>query len=274
MTLTRRDLRRKVAGDLRDQMTVTAHEGSSNNLIIDPVELSHFDNTLVSSQLLCVSSASPANVGHIARVTGSDQRAKSISFDPPTPEPVSAGDEFDLVNLRGAGFRLQDYTFQIDSYVRQEAHRYPRKAISEPILFDAAEPYLEIPEDWIGVFEVTLIVDGQMGTVKASRSNGARGWWADPTNRVVSIGGSDAGICHGNYVVLHGLTPHPLLETDDDPCFMDGEHLALTAMSKLAARRGGNEWAQWSIEWARNAAGIRPAKMFRYPANTVMLERL
>lgn len=274
MPLNRRDLRRKVAGDLRDIMVVTAHEGSSTNMIVDPVELSYFDNTLVSSQLLCSRSVNAANVGHVARVTGSSQTGKNISFDPPTPQPVSPGDEFELVNLRGTGFRLQDYTLQINSYVQQEAHRYPRKVSSELMTFNALDPDLPIPEGWIAIYGVTVVLPGGIwGKIKPTRALGARGWWADPSSMSVVIGGSDAALCDGQQILLDGLESHPLLEDDDSPCYMDAEHLELTVASKLAQRRGGNEWSQWAIEWSRNAAGIRPAKLFRYPANTVMLER-
>ncbi len=270
MSMTRRQMRRKIAGDMRDLVVLTAHEGSSNNLIVNPVELADFDNTLVSSQILCTSGA---NAGHLARVTGSSQVGKSISFDPPTPEPVLPGDEFELVNLRGAGFRVEEYNRQIVALVSGLAAKYPRKITSDPVTYNAEYPAFVIPEGWIAVYGASLLYpDGSEFPFKRARSEGARGWHVDPATRTFTLGGSDLGVAHGQQVVIHGFVPHPLPESDDDRIHIDAEWLALQVEQKLAQRRGDREWNQWAVEWARMAAGERPARLFRWPANTVMLE--
>jgi hypothetical protein len=270
MSMTRRDLRRKIAGDMRDLVVFTAHEGSSNNMVVNPVELADFDNTLVSSQLLCCSGA---NKGHVARVTGSSQIGSSVSFNPPTPEPVSPGDEFELVNLRGTGFRFEEYHRQIASLVTGLAAKHPRRLTSDPITYNAEFPSLIVPEGWIAVYGASLLeVDGSEFPFKRARSEGARGWHVDAATRTFTLGGTDLSRAHGQEIVLHGLIAHPEVADDDDLIHIDPEWLSLTIASRLAQRRGDREWNQWAIEWARMAGGERPARLFRYPANTVMLE--
>lgn len=270
MSLTRRDLRRKIAGDMRDLLLLTAHSGSSENLIVDRTELGDFDNTLVSSQLMATSGP---NAGHIARVTGSSQSGKSISFDPPLPAPPEVGDEFELVNLRGTGFRFQEYHRVIDSIVGANRDRWLVTENSDPLAFTPDAPFLPLPDHWRGIFGVSVVLpDGSDYPFKPARNEGARGWHCDRATRTVTFGGSDIDLAMSGPVILHGLIPHPDLADDDDVLYMDNEWVALQAASKLAQRRGDREWNQWAVEWARMASGERPAKLFRYPANTVLVE--
>lgn len=270
MSLTRRELRRKIAGDMRDLLILTAHEGSSTNMIVDRTELGGSDNTFVSSQIMCVTGP---NTGHVARVTGSSQAGRSVSFDPQLPTPPQVGDEFELVNLRGTGFRFQEYHRVIDSIVGANRDRWLVRENSEPIRFRPGAPYIPLPDHWLGIYGVSLILpDGSDIPFKPARNEGARGWHCDRGSRTVSFGGTDLMLAADQDVVLHGLIPHPMLEDDDDVLLMDNEWVALQAASKLAQRRGDREWNQWAVEWARMAAGERPAKLFRYPANTVLVE--
>lgn len=274
MAVTRRDLRRKIASNLRDLLVLKA-TGGSDNTVIDPVTLTDADNTFISSEILCTKSADPANLGQIARVTGYTRLSNQISFTPSFPAPVVAGDEFEIVNLRGRGFRVQEYNLQIETIVAGLADLHMRHVTSDPFLFNYESPTIGVPPDWRGIYAVTSLRDrGSDYSLKPARFPGARGWSVDVPTRSLSIGGSDLHVCNGFNMIVHGLYAHPLPELDTDRIYIDDVYISLEAQANLAQRRGDRSWDQWAIEWARMAAGQRPARIFRYPANTVLFEEV
>src|SRR5690606_35320904 len=97
-------------------------------------------------------------------------------------------------------------------------------------------------------------------------------WHCDRAMRTVTFGGTDIDRAMSGPIILHRLIPHPDLAADDDALYMATEWVGLRAPPKLAQRRGDRARHPRAVEWARMASGERPAKLFRYPANTVLVE--
>lgn len=270
MAVSLLDLRRDIGRQMNDLLTLTADSGS-NNMLVDPVELTDFDGTFVGSQGVVVSAAVQQNLGKVVRVVGNSQSGTSISFTPPLPGPIMTGDEIDLHNLRGRGFRVQDYNQAIKSVIKQHGHRAPRPIDSSPIKFDIQNPFLEIPEEWVAVHGASVLIDGYTYDIHHGRYDGARGWRLDQTGKRIEISGSDRYAAEGLDVVLHGYRTHPDVNVDSDMIYLSPEFVAKTVMSNLAQRRGDTHWNQWAAEWAQMAAGIRPATIPAWPPNTVMV---
>lgn len=271
MGTSRRQLRREISRGLKDLLTLTAADGSSDNKIVDPVELTDYDNSFAGSQVVCISSAHPGNVGKVSRVRGSSQIGNSLSIEPPMPDPIQTGDVFDMVNLRNRGFRVQDYNTQIEDVIQRFRDTAPREVHSAPFTFNAREPFVPIPDDWMTVHGVTQHIQDFTRDIHASRYDGARGWRVT-NDRRIEISGQDRYDAHDTEVVVHGTVPHPPVVDDDDICHINPEFVSLTVRSELATLRGDNSWNQWSVEWARMAAGARPATHYSFKVNTVFLE--
>lgn len=267
MAMTRRDLRRDIARSMHDLLTLTATTGS-NNMLVDPVELTDYDGTFSGSQAVCISATNPENVGKVVRVIGNSQSGNSISFTPALPAPVVEGDVFDLHNLRGRGFRVQDYNESIRSAVKKHAVSAPRMVQSEPIPFDYSNSFIEIPDTWVAIYGVTAFNHGQAMDIHVGRYDTAAGWRVDPPRRCIEVSGDYVGFAHGGELVLYGFEIHPDVESDDDVVNLNPEFVALTVQSSLAQRRGDPTWNQWAAEWARMAAGARPGKQPSWPPNT------
>ncbi len=272
MSITLRDMRRDIAGQMGDLLTVVADTGSSDNMVVDPVELTDFDNSFVGSQAICIESVHPENVGKVVRVRASSQYNHNIQFEPNLPYPAEVGDIFDIHNLRGRGFRIQDYNRHIATVVRKHKFSAPIPATSSEYIFDMADPFIPIPEGWIAVYGVVQKVDNLERSIHAGRYDGARGWRVAEGKTKVEISGMDRGSSHGFPHILHGYIAHPEVVNDDDLIHLNPEFVALTVQSGMAQRRGSSEWNQWAAEWARMASGARPGAVPAWPANTVYLE--
>lgn len=140
---SRAELRRAIASSLGDLTYVEATESSEEATIIDKVHLVQAVNAFNGMQAICVSSSWPQNVGHIATVMSNNPVARSINIEPPMPMPSATGDEFDLYNYRGNGWRVDQYNSAINQAIARAGDEHSPLPYSVEIPHD--KEYLEIP---------------------------------------------------------------------------------------------------------------------------------
>ena len=140
---SRAELRRAVASSLGDLIPVHATEEGQEGTIIDNVNLAQSTNAFNGMEIICVSSAWPQNIGHIATVMSNSPAARSINIEPPLPMPSIQGDEFEMYNYRGNGWRVEQYNSAINQAISRAGDEHSPLPHSVDITHD--KEYLEIP---------------------------------------------------------------------------------------------------------------------------------
>ncbi len=267
--VTLAQMRRMVARRLRDLRTVTATATGSTTTLTDEDELTDADDAWVGSQGVVVVGAA-ANIGKTVRVTQSDEETSTITFKPALPAGIAAGDQIDLTNLAGQGFRVRDYTAAIGEAVTLA---YPDFAVERRDgagVFSKATPVLPVPAGMTEVFKVEYRdpANDRWREVRPAAQSGDYypGFWISTESREVRLQGGWVDLLDGCEVRVLGYGLHPPVEQEGDPIYCDAEWVMYSTMAALASRRGSREWSSWGIEWQAAANGRRGHLMIaRYP---------
>lgn len=218
MLTTRRTLRRRVGERVGDMILVVATDASDPSLAIDAVRLWH-DTKALEGRLAFVSGAAGANAGAVTRVAGNDRTGRSVTFDPPLPESISAGDEIELWNERAVGLAPSQVHGWIDEAIAAVAETALIEAVLEPVdPFALDPPVVALPAEWWGVFGVEHRRNGGSWC----RLHGDA-WRVDIPTRTVELdhwGGNAADALR-----VRGFAVPGPLGGDDETTWVDAEYV-------------------------------------------------
>lgn len=297
--ITRTDLIERVASEVGDIEVLTATEDSAESVIIDALHLNVEAQYYVAREIVCTGGTF-ANMHQARRVASSSKADRSVTIDPPFPQPVHAGDRFIAVRTRGTGWTLDEYVRAINDAVMDAAgsHMVPVDA-ELPVTVNTGEwtATVTIPDTWSHLSGVDAWA-GQYGApgemyrginlgddytgrgagpwraIPRLMTRGARkgGYWLNGYD--IEINGSwyTAASTTGRVKAYGYLLPEPLLNADDYTT-VPAEWLVPQAAYKLLlmglqrdpTREGLAAFMQ------RRADGIRPMIRTSQRANTVPL---
>jgi hypothetical protein len=210
--ITRRDLRRMVARELGDLVDVRATLQGTESSIVDTINLTLENRHYNGMDIRCVSAAASQNVGRFATVTASSQDHSSVNFVPPFPLPTMPGDEFELTNFRGTGWRGVEYDNAINAAILRAGDEHYTIPYSTTLTdrFSRNAPTLTIPDEF-AYFAGVAYTDrrGERKTLPPSSYD------VDRYSNEVTIRTSFRGKMQGASVTLRGRTEPPLLEADE-----------------------------------------------------------
>jgi hypothetical protein len=231
---TRKTLRRDILGDLGDVRILTATDDGSDTTFIDTENLFGEVDAYKGREFL-LTGGTEANLGEIRYVTGSSASQMAIGFGVSLPADTAEGDEGELINTRGIGFRFRDVHEAINRAIRTVAGDalVPTSVTSATY---ARGDGIALPDEFATV-EYVQWLDPSDDTIwrtvpKAPRLNGA-GWAVDRSTRTVVIGGSWSTTLDGQTVQVWGLAEPAELDSDTDATTINPEYVKVQAEAYL-----------------------------------------
>lgn len=237
--ITRKDLRRMVMGDrLHDLLVLTATANGTVNTFTDTVELTDAQNAFLASQALATGGTAP-NLGRVVRVIGSDAGTHTLTVTPDLPTATQVGDEWELVDLNGRGWRFAEFHRAANAVLRTAFSEFTiDRADTIATAFSAASPYVAFPD---GLTHVSAVMvqdqNGDWTRVRRARGPGlwGQGYWADRAAGTISIEGTYRDFADGLVVKLIGKGRHPDLVDDTSLVYVDSDWLADEIGAQMAS---------------------------------------
>lgn len=244
MATTRRTIRQAVADRLDDLKVLTATVDSGGyGTFRDDIELTDAQNAYLASQAMPISGTA-LNLGQIVRVVGSDAATHTITVTPDLPVMPAEGDEWELVNLNGKGWRFQDYHRFINR-VFADGGELARVGISATVsdAFPEDAPEFEIPDEFTHITGVYLVDGDDLQKIPRARRAGPynEGYWIDTTTATIRIEGGYRCYGAGGDIVLRGLGQQAAMTDDDDTTTVDLRWLVPEVASRMAESSSLND---------------------------------
>lgn len=237
---TRKQVRRDVLADLGDILILTATGDGTDVTLIDTDNL-YGEVDAYRGREVRFTGGTAGNLGEIRYVTGSSASQRAIGWGVALPADTATGDEAELVNTRGLGFRSLDVDRTIARALRSLAGDsralFPLEAETEtfargtgiaiPATFRTVEDVLwQEPDDeaiWHAI-------------PKANRAEG-QGWWVDRAERELKITGRPALRSDTMTVKIMGLGVPSEPNSDDDTIPVSHDWLVAATQALLARAR-------------------------------------
>ena len=254
-----RTLRRMVARVMGDHKMVTATSGSTTT-ISDPFDLVDNLDHYRGAELVCVT-GHPSNVGLKRKVVSSSYEQYTITFIPALPEPVEAGDTFDIYNFGQVPMTIQQYTQAINDAIRMA---FPANTVG--IVMNLESPLLDgvipIPAQFTHINGVSWKSVDDWYSIPPSRFQEEGGWFVDQASRTLTFGGAYGYELKEKAVRIYGETRAPELVLETDVTTTDAEWIVDQAVSLLL--HGRMDQTTFAIGQARgNRADQLRSKMMR-----------
>lgn len=268
-SISLRDLRAMVARQLSDYRKVVATEGSINT-VTDPFALVDNTDHFRGAEMICIS-GHVDNEGKVRKVTSSSYENYTLSFIPDLPQPVVAGDSFELFNHGRTNRRIQEYNDAINDAIRQ-AHPQNREKIYMDLpagSYSSDQNGVEIPPDFVAIYGVQFNYGGSWYNVPPGRFMGEGGWTIDRARRLLVVGPGYGHEVRNAALRLYGYTRAPQLLNDTDMTSTDPEWIIDTAVGSLIV--SGLDQATYAVGQSRNnRADQLRGKMVKIPEPNVV----
>ena len=195
--------------------TATANSGSST--WTDTLNIVGDAGRYAGREML-ITAGTPGNIGQVRYVSQSNKQA-TLQFNTGLPFPVFKGDEAEIINTRGSGFRFQDVHNALNHCLAVAKVQVPIMADLDA--FDVTSREIPIPSEFNEVHTVQYRRDDDLHntgwqTLHSARALGQDGWSIDRASRSIVISGRTGQWLDGQHVRLHGLGLAQPLTHDDD----------------------------------------------------------
>jgi hypothetical protein len=265
--VTVRSIRRRILQRLGDLIVATASEDCTDGTFCDKVRLVGEPNAYRGMQALFVSPG--PNYGEERYVTGSSRDDRAISFDYSLPTAVNMGDEVELINFRGMGYKFDDVTRALEAAIEGASD-----TASEPVMmvntsaFTDASGVIHIPDDWIAVGGVQWrdADDLPWNNLTYSSRHLGSGWSVDRANRTITIGGERSKRINDKMTQIYGFRRPQMPTNDLDLVGINAEWLVAECVSRLsqaAFRRTPTQERQQVMAMDVQDAGILRSRVLR-----------
>lgn len=235
--VTRRDIRRRILSRLGDLLLVTATAEGSTTTFIDQVHLIGEPDAYRGRQIL-FTGGTVDNLGEERYITGSARTNRSVTMDYDLPAIPQIGDEAEIANFRGTGYRFIDVAIAIDAAVEDAADMAP-----EPVTLELTDHYnkdlggVTIPDDWVAVSAVDWREDTDQPWQALSWTSQrlGSGWGVDRARRIITISGERSRYIHDKAVRIYGLRKPLPIPHDDSVTGINSEWLVARAVANLSS---------------------------------------
>lgn len=235
--VTRRDIRRRALTKLGDLLIVRATEAGSISTLIDRIHLSGEPDAYRGREIL-FTGGTVANRGEQRYVTGSSRTNRSLTMDYDLPAATAEGDEAELINMRGTGYRFSDIEIAIDAAVESASNMAPEHVIWEVSdTYDKDVGTITIPDDWIAISAVDWreASDQPWQALDFHQKRLGSGWTLDRARRLINISGERSLTLHERAVRIYGLRAPQAIPNDDDVTGINAEWLVARVVAELSS---------------------------------------
>jgi hypothetical protein len=270
MSVTLRDLRRDVSDRLGDLVILTATADGSDSTFTDRANL--VGENYAGRQLLVAEAGNAENVGLTRYVASFNTSERTVTFDPALPAETQEGDEAELHNARGVGWKVEEKHRAINRALRTSGALVPVVARISTA-FDYAVGTIRVPDHLSVVNAVEWEdADGYWRPVRFSGAPAGSGWRMLP-GKTVSITGSWDRAMDGRTVRLSGYGEPQELADDAAETAVDAEYLVAQVTVELLkaqlVRNPTPERERMFVDAREEARALRPKAIGRLAANSV-----
>jgi hypothetical protein len=234
MSISRKQLRRDIVRNLGDLRILTATAPGTNVTLIDTISLVGEVDAYKGREVL-FTGGTAANLGLTRYVQSSSSSLRAIAFGITLPAATTTGDECEMVNTRGVGYRFQDIHDAINESIRTVSDRALVTAATQAGVYARANA-IPIPVGFKTIENVQW-QDQSYGLAwhnipKAKTLNG-NGWWVDRANRTLQLTGNPAWNADAMNIQVWGLAEPPEMFNDADLTEVDQEWLKFNTLATL-----------------------------------------
>jgi hypothetical protein len=270
MSATLRDLRRDISDRLGDLLIITATADGSDSTFTDQSNL--IGENYAGRQLYIADAEDDANVGLTRFVDSFTLTSRTITFSPALPGEIHEGDEAELHNTRGVGWRVEEKHRAINRAIRSSGAMVP-KVVQLTTAFSQTTETITIPSQLKLVNQVEWEdTDGYWRSVTRAAGWGRGGWWILPGG-TLSVTGSFAWDMDGYPVRLSGYGDPDELVDDAAETEVDAEYvIAQTTVELLKAQLVRNptpERERMFVDAREEARALRPKAIPRLAPNAI-----
>ena len=234
--LTRRDIRRRVLSRLGDLIVVTATSVGTTTTLIDARNLVG-EPDAYRGRFIRFTGGTVANIGEIRYISGSARASRTITLDEALPAIVAVGDQAEIANMHGTGYRFQDVDMAIDAAFEAAAD-FALEPVSYTVgTFDEDTPYIDIPPTWSAISGVEwqdpdTLVWNRMAYHHRKYGDG---WTLDrPSMRVYISGATQARVDQASIRLIGQQRPATPVD-DDDVSGVNSEWIIARCISELSS---------------------------------------
>ena len=154
------------------------------------------------------------------------------------PEATALGDQAEIVNFRGTGYKFAEVDIALDAAVDDAADMAP-----EPVTLDVADLYnkdlggITIPDDWVAVSAVDWreADDQPWQHLEHEGRRLSSGWGLDRSRRIITISGERSRYIHERAVRIYGMRKPSPIPFDDDVTGINPEWLVARSVANLSS---------------------------------------
>ena len=236
MSVTRKDIRRGVLRKLGDLIVLTATSAGTTTTMKDARNLIG-EPDAYRGRFIRFTGGTASNLGEIRYISGSSRTDRTITLDDALPAATADGDEAEVVNMHGLGYRFQDVDMAIDTAFQAAVDFAPVQAAYSAGTFDEDSPYIAIPDSWVAISGVEwqdpdTLVWNRMAYHNRKYGNG---WTLDRPSRRVFVSGPTAARVDGATMRLIGQTIPDIPVDDDDTTEVNAEWIIARCVSELSS---------------------------------------
>lgn len=238
MTATRKQLRRDILSDLGDLRVLTATSAGTTDTFIDTVNLPGEVGAYAGREVI-FTGGTAANIGEIRYVTGSSATQRAIGFGVSLPAVTAVGDECELINTRGTGYRVQDANDAINRAIRMMRDLSPVMTSHDDSVFAKGEG-IPVPANFVTIERVQWNDETDADvwhTIKKARALNQRGWFVDHSTRTIVVGNDLMTNLDGRTFRIWGLAEPSELWDDEDTTEVNEDYIVAMAKAVLTSAR-------------------------------------
>jgi hypothetical protein len=234
--MTRKNIRRRVLSRLGDLLVVTATSTGTDTTLVDARNLIGEPDSY-RGRFIRFTGGTVANIGEIRYISGSSRSTRTITLDDALPSATAVGDEAEIANIRGTGYRFQDVDMAIDAAFEAAADFALEQVSYTAGTYDEDTPYIDIPPTWVSISGVdwqdpdTLV----WSRMSYHHRKYGDGWTLDRPGMRVYISGETSARVNGGEIRLIGQDRPTIPVNDDDRTNINSEWIIARCVSELSS---------------------------------------
>ncbi len=235
MANTRKQIRRYIMRDLGDLRVLTATDAGTDVTFIDKVNLTGGIDAYVGRDVR-FTGGTATNLGLERYVTGSSATQRAIGFGFALNDDVAVGDECEMINSRGTGYRFQDIHDAINYAIESIGPQALIPAASDISTFAYGTP-ISIPNEYETIEHVSyqdFYDTAKWHEITKAPHAGGSGWWVNKADHTVEISGNKGWVLDTYTIKLDGLTRPQSMYDDNDETGIDLKWLVIESQANLA----------------------------------------
>ena len=232
MTTTLAEMRRAIGRKLMDYVYVKATSGGvSTSIITDNLRLVHPDGGISGTWALCATGHA-SNVGEFRRIVASTYSTTSVQLSSALPQTIQQDDEFDLFNINGRGWSIDQYNQVINDIIRGSFPSYMVPATHDvsAVLSSSIPLITDIPETMYFVYDVHYQDSNDEWISIPPR------WWDGDIalNAIRFKGHLPRDYAGERNMRLYGTGSHALVSAEDDEISLPFDYVMYEAAHTMA----------------------------------------